>query len=75
MKKSFVLLFVLCSTIACQKNEDIALSQETAAKYLPAEQYMPDATREIITLESGVTVEKIDSVYVLGGDMILNERQ
>lgn len=63
------------STIACQKHEDAVLSQEAAAKHLPAEQYMPNATREIITLDSGVTVEKTDSVYVLGGDMILNERQ
>lgn len=36
---------------------------------------MPNATRETVILDSGVTVEKIDSTYVLGGDMILNERQ
>ena len=36
---------------------------------------MPNSTRDIITLESGFVVEKIDSFYVLGGDMILNEDQ
>lgn len=64
MKKSFVLLFVLCSTIACQKNEDAVLSQEAAVKRLPAEQYMPGAAREIITLESGITVEKIAYMFL-----------
>lgn len=53
----------------------VGVWQKDFMEDIPAEQYMPNASREVITLESGVTVNKIDSVYVLGGDMILNDRQ
>ena len=61
--------------MACRKDEMVGVRQKDFMEDIPAEQYMPNASREVITLESGVTVNKIDSVYVLGGDMILNDRQ
>ena len=63
------------SIVACRKDEMVGVWQKDFMEDIPAEQYMPNASREVITLESGVTVNKIDSVYVLGGDMILNDRQ
>ena len=54
------------SIVACRKDEMVGVWQKDFMEDIPAEQYMPNASREVITLESGVTVNKIDSVYVLG---------
>lgn len=35
----------------------------------------PDADKEIITLPSGVIVEKMDSIYIFQGDVILSKEQ
>ena len=74
-RRFLILLVVFSSIVACRKDEMVGVRQKDFMEDIPAEQYMPNASREVITLESGVTVNKIDSVYVLGGDMILNDRQ
>lgn len=63
--------------ISCSKEVLYDLSSNSTYKdqYFPAEQFMPNSTRDIITLQNGFVVEKIDSIYILGGDMILNKDQ
>ena len=63
--------------ISCSKEVLYDSSSNSTYKdqYFPAEQFMPNSTRDIITLQNGFVVEKIDSLYILGGDMILNKDQ
>jgi hypothetical protein len=35
----------------------------------------PNTTREVITLSNGMKIEKIDSLYIYQGDIVLNEEQ
>ena len=42
------------SIVACRKDEMVGVWQKDFMEDIPAEQYMPNASREVITLESGV---------------------
>lgn len=78
MKNYLLFIIVVISfMISCSKEVLYDLSSNSTYKdqYFPAEQFMPNSTRDIITLQNGFVVEKIDSIYILGGDMILNKDQ
>lgn len=78
MKNYLLFIIVVISfMISCSKEVLYDSSSNSTYKdqYFPAEQFMPNSTRDIITLQNGFVVEKIDSLYILGGDMILNKDQ
>ncbi|MDR2885156.1 MAG: M12 family metallopeptidase [Rikenellaceae bacterium] len=77
MKKLFFVL-VGFLTIACQKVETdvipVGAVVPDASVYYPEEAF-PGLEKEIITLPSGITVAKLDTLYIIGGDVLLTEEQ
>lgn len=68
---------LLLLTTACShddNNLDIKKSKSEQQTFL-IEEAFPDIPKELVTLPSGIQVEKIDSIYILGGDIILTQAQ
>lgn len=71
------LLASLLSMAACSQNEDFdhRNTGSECRQSLPIEKAFPGTPKELITLPSGIQVEKLDSLYILGGDAILTQAQ
>lgn len=42
---------------------------------MPPEEAFPGQPKELVTLKNGLVIQKIDSIYILQGDIILTEKQ
>lgn len=60
--------------IGCAK-EDVAGSEQNLPRTQRVEEYKPGVPKERIKTAQGLTLEKLDSVYILEGDVILSYEQ
>lgn len=79
MNSSIKLSFIfgcLFFFLSCSK-QDMGIESNHQSEIIYSEVYeaYPDADKEIITLPSGVIVEKMDSIYIFQGDVILSKEQ
>lgn len=79
MKKNLFLLFLLlfcvaCADLATDESEKPLDAVVSNAFDTPSEAF-PDAEKEIYTTRSGVVLEKLDTLYILQGDIILSSEQ
>lgn len=69
--KSYFLIGLLGLTVGCTKMDGSTNSRRVQV----LEEYAPGIKKEIIQTKSGITLQKLDSVYVLEGDVLLSEEQ
>lgn len=74
MKKLLLIMFATALIIGCAKDDAVG-SEDYAPKTGRVEQYKPGVEKEIIKTASGLTVEKLDSEYILEGDVLLSNEQ
>lgn len=72
MKMSLLALIAITILMAGCAKETPDIS---AARCVTMEEYKPGVAKEIVTTKSNIKVAKVDSVYVLEGDMLLSEEQ
>lgn len=80
MKNYLLLISVCCIITACESQLDENMSsmvkeQETEPISYVIEEAFPNQSGTLVTLNNGWVVEKFDSVYVLGGDVVLSQEQ
>lgn len=70
-------LSLLVMAASCSKNidDENAKLQGKNAGYLQMEQAFPHSEKKLITLPNGMQVAKFDSLYILGGDIVINQRE
>ncbi len=73
----FNLIFILV-IISCRDFNEINIQESLGAKakkrFMP-EIAFPNVDKEIIKLPNGLRLEKLDSIYIMGGDIILTQSQ
>lgn len=78
--KKYLFLFALPLCVACAdvseldeagNSQDVALSRAD----IPVEEAFPDAEKEVYMTKSGIALAKLDSLYILEGDIILSPEQ
>lgn len=78
MKKFLFLLYPLfcaaCTDFGTDDSEKSSDAVVSGAFNTPSEAF-PDAEKEIYTTRSGVVLEKLDTLYILQGDIILSSEQ
>jgi len=75
MKRFFALFsgFLLC---ACSENTCLETPTSPQPEQIQIlEEAFPNHAKELITLPNGMQVEKLDSIYILGGDILLTQGQ
>lgn len=79
MKKNYyVSIFTSVSllTTACSRDDNLdTKNSKSERQAFIIEEAFPDTPKELVTLPSGIQVEKVDSIYILGGDIILTQAQ
>lgn len=65
-----VILFAACNDFDESRGSDIGVTFVAQA-----EQAFPGLKKEIYETASGVILEKLDSIYILGGDVLLSQEQ
>ena len=79
MKKNYyVSIFTSVSllTTACSRDDNLdTKNSKSERQAFIIEEAFPDTPKELVTLPSGIQVEKVDSIYILGGDIILTKAQ
>lgn len=87
MKKIYFLPVILFFLMYCSEDNSLDLGKENSEKTVHAEtkalqmertaieKYRPEAEREIITLNNGMIIEKVDTTFVYQGDILLSSEQ
>lgn len=73
--KNHLLLFGLILFVACNDFDEPRGSINDPTLVVQAEQAFPGSEKEIYETASGVILEKLDSLYILGGDVLLSQEQ
>lgn len=66
---------LIISTVSCSKDETVEKSPILQKNALKLEVAFPNVEGELITLNSGVVIEKKGEHYILGGDVLLSNEQ
>lgn len=74
MRNIYVVTILITSLFVSCTNNDV---NTVFNKHIiiPNELAFPEREKELITLSDGTVIEKLDSVYILGGDIILSQSQ
>lgn len=75
MKKILLVVCLYCGIISCNTNEDVQPDVVLTKSLSQPVTRSVSGNSEFITLPCGMTVEKRDSLYILGGDMLLSHEQ
>lgn len=74
--KKITSLLLMCTVLhACTDKMDKEITSTAIEKINITEEAYPNHPKEIITLASGIQVDKIDSLFILGKDVILSKAQ
>ncbi len=60
---------------SCSTDLNNSYDNKIVRDQLPEEVASPSKSKEKITMSNGVVIEKLDSCYILGGDMLLTQEQ
>ena len=74
MKNFYLSLFAMIILLSCNKHSEYAKTNESG-RFQKVEEYAPGISKQVIETPSGLSLQKIDSVYILEGDIVLSTKQ
>lgn len=73
---SFLLMGSCVSDTAIEKADaQKIMTKAQNENYIQVEEAFPNQETELVTFSSGLTLEKLDSIYILDGDILLTQEQ
>lgn len=70
--KKFIFMLLAAAMVGCAKND---VDREQTHEVQQIEEYMPGVEKETYVTTKGVVMEKLDSVYIIQGDILLSREQ
>lgn len=70
--KKFIFMLLAAAIVGCAKND---VDREQPHEVQQIEEYMPGVEKETYVTTKGVVMEKLDSVYIIQGDILLSREQ